>query len=226
MPPSERSACRNRGTRRTDTDTASCSTVTKGISLSVDRLEARPPWMMPETASAPRSDRRSSVQASEAGAMLRSALRPWLPSLERGRQQQLALGNGDDAVAQAVESEPGTTSLADARMEMMPVTDLAGCTGRRQEHPGAASGRSAAAAGRRSRMGRNREVMESSGGAPVSVCQNRKTSASMATRSRRNVNVSSRHIRCRARTGGRCGSPGCCFSLHSGAPARRHLRQR
>ena len=33
IPPSERSASRIRGTRRTDTDTTSCSTVTKGISL-------------------------------------------------------------------------------------------------------------------------------------------------------------------------------------------------
>ena len=57
------------------------------------------------------------------------------PLGERGGQHQLALGNGDEAVAQAVEPELGTAGLADAGVKMMRVLDVAGRAGRRREHP-------------------------------------------------------------------------------------------
>ncbi len=57
------------------------------------------------------------------------------PLGERGGKHQLALGNGDEGVAQAVEPELGPAGLADAGIEMMRVLDVAGCAGRRREHP-------------------------------------------------------------------------------------------
>ena len=54
---------------------------------------------------------------------------------ERGGQHQLALGNGDEAVPQAVELELGPAGLADAGVEMMRVLDMAGRAGRRREYP-------------------------------------------------------------------------------------------
>ncbi len=57
------------------------------------------------------------------------------PLGERGGQHQLALGNGDEAVAQAVEPELGPAGLADAGVEMMRVLDVAGRARRRREHP-------------------------------------------------------------------------------------------
>ena len=57
------------------------------------------------------------------------------PLGERGRQHQLALGSGDEGIAQAVEPELGPAGLADAGIEMVRVLDVAGRAGRRREHP-------------------------------------------------------------------------------------------
>ena len=57
------------------------------------------------------------------------------PLGERGGQHQLALGNGDEAVAQAMEPELGPAGLADASIEMVRVLDMAGRACRRREHP-------------------------------------------------------------------------------------------
>ena len=57
------------------------------------------------------------------------------PLGERGRQHQLALGDGDEGVAEAVEPELGTAGLADAGVKMMRVLDVAGRAGRRRATP-------------------------------------------------------------------------------------------
>ena len=57
------------------------------------------------------------------------------PLGQRGGQDQLAFGDGDEAVPQPVEPELRTVGLADPTVEMMRVLDMTGGTGRRGEHP-------------------------------------------------------------------------------------------
>ena len=117
------------------------------------------------------------------------------PLGERGWQHEIALGHGDEAVAQAVEPELGAAALADAGVEMMRVLDVAGGTGGRGEHPVAnVLGIVAASPSRRSRMAASCRVTGSSRGTPVLVFSTRNTSPSMSTRSQRRVSTSSRRM--------------------------------
>ena len=63
--------------------------------------------------------------------------RAWLTGclVSEGGEHQLALGDGDEAVAQAVEPELGSPGLADAGVEMMRLLDMAGRAGRLREYP-------------------------------------------------------------------------------------------
>ena len=54
---------------------------------------------------------------------------------QRGRQHELSLCNGDEAVAQAVEPELRAAGLADAAVEMVRVLYMAGGAGWRGKHP-------------------------------------------------------------------------------------------
>ena len=60
---------------------------------------------------------------------------------EGGGQHQLALGDGDEAVPQAVEPEHGAAGLADAAVEMVDILHMAGSAGWRGKHPVANAGR-------------------------------------------------------------------------------------
>ena len=62
------------------------------------------------------------------------------PLGQRGGQHLLALGDGDEAVAQPVEPELGPGGLADAPVEMMRVLHMSGRAGRGGEHPLANAG--------------------------------------------------------------------------------------
>ena len=58
---------------------------------------------------------------------------------QAGGQHQLAVGDGNEAVAQCMEPEPCPARLADAGVEMPQALDMAGPGSRRREHPGAGS---------------------------------------------------------------------------------------
>ena len=60
---------------------------------------------------------------------------------EGGGQHQLALGDGDEAVPQAVKPELGAAGLADAAVEMMDILHMAGGAGGRGKHPVTNAGR-------------------------------------------------------------------------------------
>lgn len=51
------------------------------------------------------------------------------PLGQAGRQHELAVGDGDEAVAQRVEPEPCPARLADARVEMLDGFEMAGGAG-------------------------------------------------------------------------------------------------
>ena len=57
------------------------------------------------------------------------------PLGQRRRQHQLALGDGNKTIAQAVEPELGTAGFRDPPIEMMRVLDMARGAGRGGEHP-------------------------------------------------------------------------------------------
>ena len=75
------------------------------------------------------------------------------PLGEAGRQHELAVGHGDEAVAQRMESELRPASLADARIEMLNFLKMAGPADLGRKHPARRfCGESARSAKRRSRM--------------------------------------------------------------------------
>ena len=60
---------------------------------------------------------------------------------EGGGQHQLAFGDGDEAVPQAVKPELVAAGLADAAVEMVDILHMAGGAGGRGKHPVANAGR-------------------------------------------------------------------------------------
>ena len=50
-------------------------------------------------------------------------------------QHELAVGNGDEAVAERMEPEPGPARLADVRVEVLDRFEMSGRTGVGRKHP-------------------------------------------------------------------------------------------
>ena len=69
------------------------------------------------------------------------------PFGQRWRQQQVALGHGDEDVAQPVEPELRAAHLADAGVVPVKLLDMARLAGHRREHPAANVSRHGVAVG-------------------------------------------------------------------------------